>query len=584
MNIFKIIRESIISNISELVKEGFLPEGLILENITAEPPKDKSHGDIATNAAMVLAKPAKKNPIEVAEKLIEKIKLIPEVKSVEIAGPGFINIRLKEEVLYDIIDVVLKEEGGFGNSNIGKGKKINIEYVSANPTGSLHIGHARGAVIGDVLSLLFLKTGYDVTKEYYINDAGGQIDILAKSAYHRYKEALGINMGEIPKGLYPGNYLINIGESFANKYGKSCLDMEKDEWLPIIGEFVLDSIMVLIRNDLLKIGIEHDIFTSEKELIEKGKIDEAIKLLEDKDLLYIGKLEPPKGKLSDDWEEREQLLFKATDFGDDVDRALKKSDGSGTYFASDLAYHYDKIERGFNEMIIVLGADHGGYVKRLKAAVGALSNNKASIDVLLYQMVNFMEEGKPMKMSKRAGSYITVSDVVDAVGKDVLRFIMLTRKSDATLDFDLKKVTEQSKDNPVFYVQYAHARICSVLRKAFLAIPELAEIDFNNFDKEKLSLIKNENELEMVKIISQWPRIVENAALHREPHRISFYLQELASSFHSLWNFGKEDDNLRFIIENDIDLTSARLALIKACLHTIASGLMVMGVEPVLEM
>ena len=584
MNIFKITREGIISKINELVSEGFLPDSLIIENVTAEPPRDSSHGDIATNAAMVLAKPARKNPKEIAEKLVEKIKSLPYVNSIEIAGPGFINIRLEDDVLYDVVDVVLKEGGSFGNSDIGKNKKINIEYVSANPTGPLHIGHARGAIVGDVLSLLLLKAGYDVTKEYYINDAGGQVDILAESAYHRYKEALGIRMGEVPEGLYPGEYLVDIGQSFAQTHEKDYLDVTKDVWLPVLREFTIQSIMALIKNDLLRIGIEHDVFTSEKKFVESGKIEETIKLLEQKGLLYIGKLDPPKGKLPDDWEERDQLLFKSTDYGDDVDRALKKSDGSGTYFASDIAYHNDKIERGFSEMIAILGADHGGYIKRLRAAVRGLSNNRAHIDVLLYQLVNFMDEGKPLKMSKRAGSYITVSDVVDAVGKDVIRFIMLTRKSDAVMDFDLKKVTEQSKDNPVFYVQYAHARISSVIRNASSEISEVRNIDFTNIDKKYLSLIKNKNELDMVKIISQWPRIVETAALHREPHRIAFYLQELSSSFHSLWNDGKEDKNMRFIIEDDVDLTIARMALIKACSNTIASGLMVMGVEPLLEM
>jgi len=584
MNIFKIIREGIIHSVGELTSEGFLPTDLIIESITAEPPRDSSHGDVATNAAMVLAKPARKSPREIAEKLVEKIKLLPNVESVEIAGPGFINIRLEDKILYDIIDVALREGGSFGNSDIGKNHKINIEYVSANPTGPLHIGHARGAIVGDVLSLLLLKAGYNVTKEYYINDAGGQVDILAKSAYHRYKEALGVDMGEVPEGLYPGDYLIDIGQSFAQTHEKDYLDVSKDVWLPVIKEFTIQSIMALIRNDLLRIGIEHDVFTSEKKFVESGKIEETIKLLEEKGLLYIGKLDPPKGKLPDDWEERDQLLFKATGFGDDVDRALKKSDGSGTYFASDIAYHNDKIQRGFNEMIAVLGADHGGYVKRLRAAVRALSNNKARMDVLLYQLVNFMEDGKPLKMSKRSGAYITVSDVVDAVGKDVLRFIMLTRKSDATLDFDLKKVTEQSKDNPVFYVQYAHARICSVIRNACTEMTEIRNIDFEDIDKKYFNLIKSKNELDMVKVISQWPRIVESAALHREPHRIAFYLQELASSFHSLWNDGKEDEKLRFIVDGNLDLTIARLALIKSCSNTIASGLIVMGVEPVLEM
>ncbi len=578
MNIYKHYQTHILAALDRLIIEDALPQDIKeladFSSVTAEPPRDPSHGDIATNAAMVVAKKAGMNPHQLAELLQPVLQNIEGIDSVEIAGPGFINLRLNISVLHSVITHVLENGIGYGNSEMGNGQAVNIEYVSANPTGPMHIGHARGAVVGDATARLLIKAGYNITKEFYINDAGAQVDMLARSAYLRYCEALGKDIGEIPEGLYPGEYLKVVGESFAQIHGHEYVDQEEKAWLPILKEFALEAMLELIKLDLADLGVVHDVFTSEKSLQDKGAVARGIELLKEKGLIYQGVLEPPKGQKPDDWEEREQTLFRSTDYGDDVDRPLIKSDGSYTYFASDIAYHADKISRGFNKMVIALGADHGGYVKRLQAAVSALSDRKAHIDVLIYQLVNLSEDGQPVKMSKRAGMYVTVRDVVDVVGKDVLRFIMLTRKSDATLDFDLQKVREQSKDNPVFYVQYAHARIHSVLRNS----------DVTLSDNPNLSLLTNPHELALMNMIAQWPRIVEAAAKHVEAHRIAFYLQELAASFHSLWNAGKDDGSLRFIIEDEPELTQARLALIKSCAITIASALQVMGVEPVREM
>lgn len=583
MSIFKKIGKELNVTLKELEKEGFLPKELNYDNVAVEAPKDRNHGDVAINAAMVLAKQAKKNPREIAEKIIEKIKQVNVVNSAEIAGPGFINLKLDNSVWYKELQTILNEKVGYGNSEIGQGQKINIEYVSANPSGPMHIGHARGAVYGDALALLLLKSGYDITKEFYVNDAGAQITILAKSAYLRYQEAVGKDIGEIPEGYYPGEYLKTVGEALKQEHGKELLNMKEYEWLPIVKIFTVECMMAMVKNDLLDLGIEHDIFTSEQALIDKHKIDEAFKLLEGKGLIYEGVLDPPKGKKVEDWEPRKQKLFKATDFGDDVDRPLKKSDGSYTYFASDIGYHLDKIQRGFNKMSLVLGADHGGYVKRIKAAVKALSNDKANIDVKLCQLVNFLEDGKPAKMSKRAGTFTTVRDVIDEVGKDVVRFIMLTRKNDAVLDFDFNLVKAQTKDNPVFYVQYAHARARSVLRAANQEIKGISK-DIETISEQGLAHINSEGEINLIKTLALWPKIVESAAIAQEPHRVAFYLQDVAAEFHALWNVGNEDAALRFIVHDNIELTKARLALVKAMSIVIASGLFIFNIQPVEEM
>jgi arginyl-tRNA synthetase len=582
MNIFNHLKENINTTLNNLVTSGKLPEGLSFDAVTAEPPRDPSHGDVSTNAAMVIAKKAGKSPKELAELILPELKKFPEVESAEIAGAGFINMRLKSDIWYDVLLEILKSGLSYGNSDMGKGERVNVEYVSANPTGPMHIGHARGAVYGDALALLLLKAGYNVTKEYYINDAGAQIDVLAKSSYLRYREALGETI-EIPAGLYPGEYLKTVGESLAQKYGRDLLDKSEKEWLPLVRQFAVDSMLIMIKKDLADLGIVHDVFTSEKAIQDSGKIEQALETLDKKGLLYQGVLEPPKGKKPDDWEERKQTLFRSTDFGDDIDRALKKSDGSYTYFSSDIAYHLDKIQRGFNRMVLVLGADHGGYIKRMKSAVSALSDKQAELDIKISQLVNFMEDGVPMKMSKRAGTFTTVRDVLEEVGKDVIRFIMLTRKNDAVLDFDLKLVKEQSKDNPVFYVQYANARARSVLRNAAAEAPEAVALS-KNIRKEHLKLLDSEAELTMIKFMASWPRIVEAAAAANEPHRIAFYLQELAAEFHSLWNKGKDDAILRFIIKENKELTAARLAMLEAMIAVIASGLFIFNIEPVREM
>jgi len=584
MNIFGQYREKIILYLNEMRAEGFIPAEISFDAVTAEPPRESSHGDISINAAMVIAKPAGKKPREIAEELVKRLQKTEGVEKVEIAGPGFINLRLAKEIWQGMIKELLNADSSYGNSEIGGGRRVNVEYVSANPTGPMHIGHSRGAVVGDVIASLLIKAGYDVTREYYINDSGSQVENLAKSAYLRYLEALGEDIGEIPDGLYPGEYLKIVGETFAQLNERDYVDVPEKTWLPVIREFTLANMLTLIKRDLLELGVQHDVFISEAALVSEGEVEKCIKILEEKGLVYRGILEPPKGKTPEDWEPREQLLFRSTQFGDDVDRPLKKSDGTNTYFASDIAYHYNKLSRGFKKMVLELGADHGGYVKRIKAAVKALSDGEAEIDVVLHQLVNFLEDGEQVKMSKRAGTFTTVRDVIEAVGKDVLRFVMLTRKSDVVLDFDLKKVTEQSRDNPVFYVQYAHARAYSVFRNASEDMPGILKDGTGAVTLEQLSLLKDESELALIKTIAQWPRVVESAAITVEPHRIAFYLQELAAAFHALWNLGKEDESLRFIIEKDKNLTTARLALVKACAVTIASGLRVIGVEPVMEM
>ncbi|HCR85353.1 MAG TPA: arginine--tRNA ligase [Alphaproteobacteria bacterium] len=582
MNIFEIIN----SQIKEICRMQFsLDNNPALENVVCEPPKDDSHGDIASNAAMVLAKAVGKKPMEIAE-IIKGALMKSSLRGgkadeaatftkIEIAGAGFINISLDRSFYIKVLDFAFYNSGNFGKSNLGKGQKINIEYVSANPTGPMHIGHARNSCIGDALANLLQFADYDVTKEYYINDAGTQIEVLAKSAFLRYKEALGIDIGTIPEGLYPGEYLADIGKAFAKIHGDK---FKNDEQYPQeIKDFTISSNMEMIKEDLALLGVHHDVFTSEKSLHEKGLIQNCINFLQEKGLLYRGILEAPKGKAPEDWEEREQLLFKSKEFGDDTDRPLQKSDGSYTYFTGDIAYHYDKYIRGFNKMAIVLGADHGGYVKRLKAVVKALSNNNASIEVLVSQLVKLVEDGVEVKMSKRSGKFITLREVIDTVGKDVLRFIMLTRKADQTIDFDLKKALESSKDNPVFYVQYAHARICNAIKaakeKENITLPE--NPDFN--------MLNHRQELKLIRKICEFPRIVESSARHFEPHRITFYLYDLASEFHSLWNLGREE-GVRFIDSQNIELSQSRLSLLSITKNVIALGLKILGVEPVEKM
>jgi len=583
MNIFKDFQTNIKDIITSLSNDGSLPEGLDLKNITAEAPRDASHGDIATNAAMVLVKQAKMKPRDIAQLIATGLEKHENVEQVDIAGPGFINIRLKTNFIQNQVAVILDKGLDYGRSTYGNNEKVNVEYVSANPTGPLHVGHCRGAVFGDALVTLLDYVGFDVAKEYYINDAGGQINTLAQSAYHRYLEALGEDVGEVPEGLYPGKYLIPVGNALVEKYGDSLKGKDESEWLEDLKAFASSAMMDLVRDDLETLGIKHEVFFSEKSMHDNGDIQKGLEALEEKGLIYTGVLEAPKGKLPDDWEERPQTLFKSTQFGDDVDRALKKSNGDWTYFAADVAYHKNKMDRGFNRQIDVLGADHGGYVKRVQSVLIALSDGKATLDVKLCQMVKLMRDGEPVKMSKRSGNFITLRDIVDEVGKDVVRFIMLTRKNDASLEFDFTKVTEQSKDNPVFYVQYGHARVFSVLKKAQETIKniDVSDISLKNAD---LSLLNDESELQLIKAMFNWPRIVESAATSHEPHRISYYLYDLASEFHGLWNKGNDRVDLRFIIDDNTDITLARLAMIRAFSNIIASGLNILGVEPVNEM
>jgi len=517
---------------------------------------------------------------DLATLLASEIEKLDNVVAVEVAGPGFINIRLADTFWHERVRDVLNAGTDWGQSDLGAGKKVNVEYVSANPTGPMHVGHGRGAVVGDALAALLAKAGYDVTKEYYINDAGAQVDVLARSAYLRYREAFGEAI-EIPEGLYPGDYLVAVGQQLKDQFGDQYLTAEEDTWLPIIRPLAIEAMMALIKEDLAALGVHHDVFSSEKSLVENNAVDKAIAHLEGLDLIYTGVLEPPKGKTPEDWEPRPQLLFKASEYGDDVDRPLKKSDGSNTYFANDIAYHFDKYQRGGDLLIDIFGADHGGYVKRMKAAVKAMSQDKATLDVKLAQMVNLMDNGEPVKMSKRAGTFVTLRDVIDKVGKDVVRFIMLTRKNDAQLEFDFAKVTEQSKDNPVFYVQYAHARCHSVFRRVTEECPAL---DMTTLTDADLSLLSDASEVSLMRAMAEWPRLVEQAAQMSEPHRVTYFLQEFAAEFHALWNKGSADATLRFIHPDNLDLTQARLALLKAVSLVIASGLLVLGVQPAEEL
>lgn len=581
MNIFSDFRQQVIEAIEGLVADGSVPDGLNLSRVAVDVPRDASFGDLSTNAAMVLAKPAGMKPRDLAQLLVDRLSAADAVSSADIAGPGFINIRLNDGLWRDCLRNILETGRAYGDSDIGGGVAVNVEFVSANPTGPLHIGHARGSVFGDVLASLLQKAGYAVTREYYINDAGAQVDVLARSAYLRYREALGEAIGEIPEGLYPGDYLKAVGKALAARDGEKWRDAPETAWLPAVRTFAIDSMMDLVRDDLSALDIEFDVFSSERALVEGGQVDAVLEGLTARSLIYTGTLEPPKGKKPDDWEPRPQTLFKATEFGDEVDRPLKKSDGSWTYFASDIAYHQDKYARGFATQIDVWGADHGGYVKRMAAATKAVTEGNADLDVKICQIVKLLDKGEPVKMSKRAGTFVTLRDLIDEVGAGVVRFIMLTRSNDAPLDFDLAKVTEQSRDNPVFYVQYAHARCHSVARMAADAFPELAEFSVSQAD---LELLGDEAEMALIKLLAQWPRTIEAAALAHEPHRIAYYLSDLAAAFHGLWTKGKEQTELRFIDESDIKRTQARLAMVSGVRTVIASGLELMGVAPLEEL
>jgi arginyl-tRNA synthetase len=583
MNLFKTLWGEIKVELESLVTAGKLPAGLDVNRFSVEPPRDPAHGDISTNAAMVLAKPAGKNPREIAELIATALRSHKSVTEATVAGPGFINLRLAESFWHERLSEILLAGTSYGDSTTGQGVSVNVEYVSANPTGPMHVGHGRGAVVGDVLATLLQKAGYGVIREYYINDAGAQVDVLARSTHLRYREALGQAIGAIPDGLYPGDYLKEAGRQLAERDGERWLDLPEADWLAPVRAFAIDAMMALIRADLAAVSIAHDVFTSERGLVDSGAVDAALTSLQQADLLYTGTLEPPKGKLPDDWEPRPQLLFRATQFGDDVDRPVKKSDGSWTYFASDMAYHLDKYRRGGKVMIDVWGADHGGYVKRMQAAVKALTGGGGVLDVKLCQLVNLFDKGEPVRMSKRAGTFVTLREVVDEVGKDVFRFILLTRKNDQALDFDFAKVKEQSKDNPVFYVQYAHARSRSVLRHA---AAELTDLDLTPaaLAAVPLDCLSDPAELALIRILGSWPRLVESAAEAHEPHRVAFYLGEVAAGFHGLWNKGKDDASLRFLQADDMAATRARLALVQAVVFVIASGLAVLGVEPAEEM
>jgi arginyl-tRNA synthetase len=585
LSVFKQFQGAVATAIEALQRAGKLPEGLDLARVAVEPPREAAHGDLACNVGMVLAKPTRLKPRDIATLVGEQLVATPDLRvtSFTVEGPGFLNLRLADAVWHGVLRAVLDAGTSFGDSTIGNGAKVNVEYVSANPTGPMHIGHGRGAVFGDVLAALLHKAGYAVGREYYINDAGAQVDMLARSAYLRYREALGDEVGPICEGFYPGEYLIQVGRDLAARDGPKWHNAPETEWLAPIRRFAIDAMMALIREDLAALGVRHDTFSSERALVEGGAVDAVLAELEAKGLIYIGTLEPPKGKLPDDWEPRPQTLFQASQFGDDVDRPMKKSDGSWTYFASDIAYHRDKFRRGFPSMIDVWGADHGGYVKRMQAAVAAVTGGGGALDVKLCQMVNLLDAGEPVKMSKRSGNFVTLREVVDEVGKDVVRFIMLTRKNDAPLDFDLKQVLEQTKDNPVFYVQYAHARAASVLRHATAELGA-DKLNIVGLPQSDLNCLTDQHELGLIRQLANWPRIVEAAAEAHEPHRIAFYLNDLAAGFHALWNRGKEDATLRFILPDDSVRTRARLALVMGVKTVIASGLAVFGVEPVEEM
>jgi arginyl-tRNA synthetase len=580
MNLFAELRTLVITTLEGMQADGQLPEGLEFNNVTVEPPRDPSHGDMATNAAMVLAKPSRQKPRDIADQLVARLAQDDRITTAEVAGPGFVNLRLATSVYQSLVGTVLQSGTGYGRSDLGQGRKANVEYVSANPTGPLHVGHTRGAVFGDALAGLLDYVGYDVTREYYINDGGAQVDTLARSVYLRYLEAHGRDVS-FEDGTYPGDYLVPTGQALKDKVGDAYVDQPESVWLADVREFSTERMMDLIREDLAALGVEMDVFFSEKSLYGTGLIEDALGSLDAKGLIYEGVLEPPKGKKPDDWEPREQTLFKSTEHGDDVDRPVKKSDGGWTYFAPDIAYHYDKVSRGFDVMIDVFGADHGGYVKRMKAAVSALASKPVDFDIKLCQLVKLFKDGQEFKMSKRAGTFVTLRDVIDAVGRDVTRFMLLTRKNDQGFDFDLDKALDQSKENPVFYVQYASARVASVMRRA--ADMGMAADD-SELAQADLSKLDHPSELAVTRKLAEWPRLVETAARTNEPHRVAFYLYELAGDFHALWNKGNDETSLRFVQEGDVATSHSKLALARAVSVVISSGLGIVGVIPAQEM
>ncbi|MEO9337060.1 arginine--tRNA ligase [Mesorhizobium sp. SB112] len=584
MNIFADFSERITKIVQALDLKDKDGAALDLSRITVEPPRDATHGDLATNAAMVLAKPVGQNPRALAERIVAALGEDSDVAKAEIAGPGFVNLKLHDSYWQTHLATILDKGADYGRSKVGKGRKVNVEYVSANPTGPMHVGHCRGAVVGDTLANLLGFAGYDVTKEYYINDAGAQIDVLGRSAFLRYREALGDDIGEIPAGLYPGDYLVPVGEALAKEFGRNLLQMPEEESLALVKDRTIDAMMDMIRDDLALLNVRHELFFSERKLHADGgsAIRSAITDLKLKGHVYKGTLPPPKGQLPDDWEDREQTLFRSTEIGDDMDRPLVKSDGAYTYFAADVAYMKDKIARGFEELIFVLGADHGGYVKRMQALANALSDGKVKLDILLCNLVKLYRDGEPVRMSKRSGDFVTLREAVEEVGRDPIRFMMLYRKSDAPLDFDFAKVTEQSKDNPVFYVQYASARSHSVFRQA---AEQLQATDFSREGlKSGVSKLSDEAELGMIRKLAEYPRLVESAAQSMEPHKLAFYLFDVASSFHALWNRGSDNPDLRFVKVNDPVLTHARLGLVQAVSDVLSSGLALIGAEAPKEM
>ena len=583
MNIHQSFLAYVRAAITQLGADGILPADLDMSKISVEPPREASHGDISTNAAMVLSKAANMKPRDIAKHLAARLGALDAVASAEIAGPGFINLILTPDKWREVLAEILIAGIDYGDSDFGGGAKVNVEYVSANPTGPLHVAHARGAVIGDTLANLMTKAGFDVTTEYYINDAGAQVEALARSAHLRYREALGEDIGVIPEGLYPGEYMIPVGTALLAEYGDAYKDADETTWLPVFRDFAIDRMMDAVKTDLAALGIEQNVFTSERALIDAGAVEELLATLDNKGLIYTGVLEPPKGKKTQDWEPRPQILFRATEFGDDVDRPMKKSDGTWTYFANDIANHLDKFKRGFPIMIDIFGADHGGYVNRMKAAVTAMSSGEADLEIQLCQMVHLKKNGEPMRMSKRAGNFVTLRELVEEVGRDVVRFIMLTRKQDSQMEFDLDKALEQSRDNPIFYVQYAHARCRSVLRNAATLIAE-CELTWSALARVDMTALNDPAEMELIKLMAGWPRLIESAAEAREPHRVAYYLQDLAECFHTLWNKGKDDARLRFIHEDDTARTLARLALVQGVATVIASGLKICGVTPVEEL
>ncbi|MDD9910591.1 MAG: arginine--tRNA ligase [Ahrensia sp.] len=588
-NIFKMFEQRIQKRVQEIDIQGV--DAATCERIAVELPRDAAHGDIATNAAMVLAKPARKNPREIAARLAEALAQDADIASADVAGPGFINMRLTDGFWHNHLAQLLDAGSRYGGGSTRSGEKVNVEYVSANPTGPMHVGHCRGAVVGDVLARLLAFAGYDVTKEYYINDAGGQIDVLARSAFLRYREALGEEIGAIPEGLYPGDYLVPVGQELARKHGDALLSMPDEQWLPTVKSAAIDAMMDLIKRDLAALGVEHEVFFSERDLHKDtndhsgggSAISRAIAGLTEAGLVYIGTLPPPKGAKDDDWEDREQLLFRSTDVGDDMDRALKKSNGDYTYFAADVGYFQDKFDRGFKEMIFILGADHGGYVKRMEALGRAISGGTARVTIRLTQLVKLFRDGEPVKMSKRSGDFVTLRDVVDEVGRDAVRFMMLYRKNDAPLDFDFAKVTEQSRDNPVFYVQYAHARCKSVMRQAAAEMPSL-DVSPSSLRSARFDLLTDVGERDLIRKLAEFPRIIDTAARTHEPHRLAFYLYDLASELHGHWNAGRERPDLRFIHQDNAGLTHARLALVHAVASVLASGLSIVGAQAPEEM